>query len=152
MIGVKAWVDWAIWLLWRYNEGIVDLPSGLLWRRLRVCPVFYPLLGFFCIWAISGDMPFVFSMEEIILSSQPWFLVFVLALLLIVFFAFVLLLRCFVLFCLGHLLPLLATPLLLYVENLLIRRLLRLWLALPSVAPLSVPAISLVLLVLILFF
>ena len=86
MIGVKAWVDWAIWMLRRYNEGMVDLPSGLLWRRLRVCPVFYPLLGFFCIWAISGDMPFVFSMEETILPLLPWFLVFILALLLIVFF------------------------------------------------------------------
>ena len=91
-------------------------------------------------------------MEEIILSSQPWFLVFVLALLLIVFFAFILLLQCFVLFYLRHLLPLLAMPLLLYVENVLVRCLLRLWLALASIAPLSVPVVSLVLLVLILFF
>ena len=97
-------------------------------------------------------MPFVFFMEETILSSLPWFLVFVPALLLIVFFTFILLLRCFVLFCLRHLLPLLAIPLLLYVENLLVMHLLRLWLALASVAPLSFPAVSLVLLVLILFF
>ena len=94
---------------------MVDLTGGLLWRRLRVCPVFYPLLGFFSIWAISGDVPFVFSMEEIILPSLPWLLVFVLAFLLIVFFAFILLLGCFALFYLQHLLPLLATPLLLYV-------------------------------------
>ena len=86
LIGVKAWVDWAIWLLWRYIEGMVDLPGGLLWRRLRVCPVFYSLLGLFRIWAISGDVPFVFSMEETILPLLPWFLVFILALLLIVFF------------------------------------------------------------------
>ena len=91
-------------------------------------------------------------MEETILPSLPWFLVFVLALLLIVFFTFVLLLRCFVLFYLGHLLPLLATPLLLYVENLLIRRLLRLWLALAFVALLNIPVTCLVLLVLILLF
>ena len=65
---------------------MVDLPSRLLWQRLRVCPIFYPLLGFFCIWAISGDVPFVFSMEKTILPSLPWLLVFVLALLLIVFF------------------------------------------------------------------
>ena len=91
-------------------------------------------------------------MEETVLPSLSWFLVFVPAFLLIVFFAFILLLGCFVFFCLRHLLPLLATPLLLYVENLLIRRLLRLWLALAFVAPLSVPTVSLVLLVLILFF
>ena len=115
-------------------------------------PCFYSLLCFFRIWAISSDVPFGFSMEETILPSLPWFLVFVSALLLIVFFAFVLLLWCIILFCLRHLLSLLATPLLLYVENLLIRRLLRLWLALAFVAPLSIPVISLVLLVLILFF
>ena len=49
-------------------------------------PFFYPLLGFIRIWAISGDVPFVFSMEETILPSLPWFLVFVLGFLLIVFF------------------------------------------------------------------
>ena len=92
LIRVKDWVDWAIWLLRRYNKGVVDFLGGLLGRRLKICPIFYYLLGFFRIWAISGDMPFVFFMEETILSSLPWFLVFVPALLLIVFFAFVLLL------------------------------------------------------------
>ena len=53
-------------------------------------------------------MPFVFFMEETILPSLSLFLVFVLGLLLIVFFAFILLLRCFILLCLGHLLPSLA--------------------------------------------
>ena len=91
MIGVKAWVDWAIWLLQRYSEGMVDLPGRLLWQRLRVCPIFYRLLGFFRIWAISGDVSFVFSMEETILPSLSLFLIFVLALLLIVFFGFILL-------------------------------------------------------------
>ena len=131
---------------------MAHLSCRLLWRRWRICSAFDPFLGLLGIWAIPGDVPFVFSIEETILPSLPWFLVFVLAFLLIVFLAFVLLLRCFALFCLRHLLPLLATPLLLYVENLLIRRLLRLWLALAFVAPLSVPTVSLVLLVLILFF
>jgi len=93
---VKAWVHWAIWLLRRHNEGVIDLPGGLLWRRLRICLVFYSLLGFLRIWAISGDVPFVFSMKKAMLPSLSWFLVFVLALPLIVFLAFVLLLRCFV--------------------------------------------------------
>jgi len=60
--------------------------------KVEGLPCFYPLLGFFRIWAISGDMPFVFSMEETILPSLSLFLIFVLALLLIVFFAFILLL------------------------------------------------------------
>ena len=91
LIGVKTWVDWAIWLLRRYNKGVVDLPGGLLWRRLTIFPIFYSLLGFFCIWAISGDVPFVFTMKETILHPLSWFLVFVLVLPLIVFLAFVLL-------------------------------------------------------------
>ena len=92
LIGVKTWVDWAIWLLRRHNEGVVDLPSGLLWHRLEFCPAFYPLLSFLRIWAISGDVPFVFSMKETILPPLLWFLVFVPVLPLIVFLAFVLLL------------------------------------------------------------
>jgi len=68
-----------------------------------------------------------------------------------IFFAFVLLLQCFVLFCLGHLLPLLTVPLVLYIKN-LIWRLLRLWLALASVAPLGIPTAFLELLALVLFF
>jgi hypothetical protein len=59
-------------------------------------------------------------MKETILPSLSWFLVFVLVLLLIVFVAFILLLWCFAWGCLRHLLPLLAIPLLLNVENLLI--------------------------------
>jgi hypothetical protein len=79
-------------------------------------------------------------------------LVFVLVLSLIVFLAFVLLVRTLVLFCFWHLLPLLAASLLFYVENLLIRGLPRLRLALASVAPLNIPATCLVLLVLIWLF
>jgi len=63
-------------------------------------------------------------MKETILPPLSWFLVSVLVLPLIVFFAFVLLLWWFVWGYLRHLLPLLAIPLLLYVENLLIYRLL----------------------------
>jgi hypothetical protein len=44
---------------------------------------FYSLLSFLYIWAISGDVPFVFSMKEIVLPSWlvvgsvifvPWFI------------------------------------------------------------------------------
>ena len=99
---------------------MVDFPGGLLWRRLRVFSAFYPFLSFLRIWAISGDVPFVFSMKETILPLLSWFLVSVPVLPLIVFLAFVLLLWSFILGCLRRLLHLLAIPLLLYVENLLI--------------------------------
>ena len=91
-------------------------------------------------------------MKETILPPLLWFLVFVPVLPLIVFLAFVLLVQWFVLLYLRCLLPLLAAPLLFYVKNLLIRGLLRLQLALASVALLNVPTTCLVLLVLILFF
>jgi hypothetical protein len=120
LIGVKTWVDWAIWLLQRCSEGVVDLPGGLLWQRLRVCPIFYHLLSFLRIWAISSDVPFVLFIKEIILPSLSWFLVFVPVLPLIVFLAFVLLLWCFVWGCLRYPLSLLVVPLLLYIKNLLI--------------------------------
>ena len=58
LTGVKAWVDWAVWLLRWYSDGVVDFSCGLLWWRLRVCPILYPLLSFICIWAISADVPF----------------------------------------------------------------------------------------------
>ena len=67
LTGVKAWVDWAIWLPRGCNEGMVDFSCGLLWRRLRVCPILYPLLSFFRVWAISGDVSFVLSMKETVL-------------------------------------------------------------------------------------
>jgi hypothetical protein len=69
LIGVKAWVDSVVWLLLGCSEGVVDFSCGLLWRRLRICPIIYPFLGLLRIWAISGDMSFVFSMKEIILPS-----------------------------------------------------------------------------------
>jgi hypothetical protein len=65
-------------------------------------------------------MPFVFSAKETILPSLSWFLVFVPVLPLIVFLSFVLLLRYFAWGCLWHVLPLLAIPMLLDVENLLV--------------------------------
>jgi hypothetical protein len=71
---------------------------------------------------------------------------------LIIFLAFVLLVQWLVLFWLRHLLPLLAASLLFYVKDLLVRGLLRLRLALASVAPLKIPATCLVLLVVILLF
>jgi hypothetical protein len=91
-------------------------------------------------------------MKETILPPLSWFLVFVLVLSLIEFLAFVLLVRWLVLFCLRHLLPLLAASLLFYVKNLLIRGLLRLRFALAYVAPLNISATCLVQLVLILLF
>jgi hypothetical protein len=91
-------------------------------------------------------------MKETILPPLSWFLVFVTVLPLIVFLAFELFVRWLVLFCLKHLLPLLAAALLFYVKNLLIRGLLRLRLGLASVAPLNISATCLVLLVLILLF
>ena len=56
--------------------------------EVKDLPYFYPLLSFLRIWAISCDVPFVFSMKETILSPLLWFLVFVLVLPLIVFLAF----------------------------------------------------------------
>jgi hypothetical protein len=91
-------------------------------------------------------------MKETILPSLSWFLVLVLVLPLIVFLAFVLLLRCFVWGCLPHQLALLVVPLLLYIKILLIWHMQRLRLALAFVAPLSIPAAPLALLVLILLF
>jgi len=69
LIGVKVWADWAVWLLRGCSEGMVDFFCGLLWWRLRVCPVLYPLLSFLHVWAISGDVLFVFFMKEAILTS-----------------------------------------------------------------------------------
>ena len=77
LIGVEAWIDWAVWLLRGCDEGMVDFSCGLLWQRLSVCPVLYPLLSFPRVWAISGDVPFVLSMEKTILPSLSWFLVLV---------------------------------------------------------------------------
>ena len=77
LIGVKAWVDWVVWLLRGCIEGVVNFSSGLLGWRLRVCPILYPLLSFLHIWAISGDVLFVLFMKETILPSLSWFLVFV---------------------------------------------------------------------------
>jgi hypothetical protein len=120
LIGVKAWVYWAAWLLRGCGEGMIYLSYGLLWWGLRVCSILYPLLSFLCVWAIPGDVPFVLSIKETILPSL--FLVLVLDpfLPLTISLAFVLLLRCIVWACLWHLLPLLATPLLLYIEDLMI--------------------------------
>jgi len=64
---VKAWVDCVIWLFRGCSEGMVDFFGGLLLRRLRVCPILYPLLSFFRVWAISGDVSFVLSMKETVL-------------------------------------------------------------------------------------
>ena len=69
MTGVKVWVDWAVWLLRGCGKCMVDFSYGLLWQRLRVCPVLYPLLSFLHVWAISGDVLFVFFMKEAILTS-----------------------------------------------------------------------------------
>jgi hypothetical protein len=105
---------------------VVHFPSGLLRWRLRLFSTFYPLLRFLRIWAISGDVPFVFSMKETVLPPLSCFLVFAPVLPLIVFLAFVLLVRRLILLCLQHLLPLLAASFLFYVEILSIRGLLRL--------------------------
>ena len=66
---VKAWVDWVIWLFRGCSEGMVDFSGRLLLRRLRVCPIIYPLLSFFRVWAIFGDVSFVLSMKETVLPS-----------------------------------------------------------------------------------
>jgi hypothetical protein len=46
------------------GEGVVYLSCSLLWRRLLVSSILYPLLGFFGIWAIPGDVPFVLSVKN----------------------------------------------------------------------------------------
>jgi hypothetical protein len=52
---------------------VVYLPWCLLMRRLGVCSTFDPLLRLFSVWAIPGDMPLLFSVEEIVLLTLPLF-------------------------------------------------------------------------------
>ena len=139
-------------LLRRCNEGMVYLSCRLLWRRLRVCSVFYPFLGLLSIWTIPGDVPLVLFMKETVLPSLLLILVSIPVLALAIFLAFELFLRCVVWICLQRLLPLLAASPLFYIKDLLALPLLWLWLALASIASLGIPAISLELLALVLFF
>ena len=72
---------------------MVHLSCGLLWRRWQICSAFDPFLGLLGIWAIPGDVPFVFSMEETILASLPLVLVSILVPALAIFLALRLFLR-----------------------------------------------------------
>ena len=51
------------------SEGMAYFPCGFLWWRLWIYSGFDPFFSLFGIWAIPGDVPFVFSMKEAILSS-----------------------------------------------------------------------------------
>ena len=75
-----------MWLLRGCSEGMVDFSCGLLWWRLWVCSIFYPLLSFLRVWAISSDVPFVFSMKETVMPLWlvvgvvifvPWYILIV---------------------------------------------------------------------------
>ena len=131
---------------------MVHLSCGLLWRRWWICSAFDPFLGLLSIWAVPGDVPFVFSMEETILPSLPLVLVSIPVPALAISLAFGLFLRHAVWACVHWLLPLLAVSLLFYVEDLLALPLLWLRLALASVALLGISAAALELLALVLFF
>ena len=131
---------------------MVHLSHELLWQRWWICFAFDPLLGLLGVWAVLGCVPFVFSMKETILSSLPLVLVFVLVPTLAISLAFGLFMGQVVWACLCQLLPLLSISSLFYVEDLMVLRLLWLWLTLASVALLGASAIALELLALVLFF
>ena len=97
-------------------------------------------------------MPFVFSMKETILPSLSLVLVSVPVPTLAISLAFGLFLGRVVWDCLCWLLPLLAISSVFYVEDLLVLRLLWLWLTLASVTLLGISAVGLELLALVLFF
>lgn len=130
---------------------MVYLPWCLLRQRLRVCSAFDPLLRFFSVWAIPGDMTLVFSMEEAVLLTLPLFLVFVPISALVVSFYLVGPLGCVLCSCLRTCLPLLTIARLLNVENLLTLALLLLMLALACIVSLSIPVVSLLLVLILLF-
>ena len=117
-----------------------------------MCSTFDHFLGLLGIWAIPGDVPFVFSMEETILPSLPLLLVSILVPTLVISLAYGLFLRHTVWVCLRRLLPLLAISMMFYVEDLLALPLLWLRLALASVARMDISAATLELLALVLFF
>ena len=102
--------------------------------------------------AVPNYVPFVFPMKETILPSLPLILVSVPIPTLATSLAFELSQGCVVLACLRWLLPLLATALLFYIENLLVLGLLCLRLALVFVAILGVSVVALELFALVLFF
>jgi len=96
-------------------------------------------------------VPFVFSVEEIILPSLPLVLVSILVPALAISLAFRLFLRHVVWACLRRLLPQLVVSLLFYVEDLLALRLLWQRMILASVALLGVFVVALEQLALVLF-
>ena len=131
---------------------MVYLSCRLLWWSLWICSAFDPFLGLLGIWAIPSDVPFVFSMEKIILPSLLLVLVSIPVPTLAISLAFGLFLRRAVRACLHRLLPLLVVSLLFYVEDLLALPSLWLQLALASIALLGISVAALELLALVLFF
>ena len=131
---------------------MVHLSHELLWRRWWICSTFDPFLGLLGVWAVLGCVPFVFSMKETILPSLSLVLVSVPVPTLAISFAFRLFLGRVVWDYLCRLLPLLAISSVFYVEDLMVLRLLWLWLTLASVALLGISAVALELLALVLFF
>ena len=131
---------------------MAHLSHELLWQRWWICSTFDPFLGLLGVWAVPSYVPFVFSMKEIILPSLPLILVFVPIPTLAISLAFGLSQGHVVLAYLCWLLPLLVASLLFYIENLLVLRLLCLWLASVSIALLGVSIVALELLALVLFF
>ena len=89
-------------------------------RQLWVLLVLYPLLCFLGLRAISGDMSFVFSMEEIVLPSRLLVLVSVPVSALIVSSVVLLVLWPVAMASLQRLLGMLVVALIAYIEDLLV--------------------------------
>jgi hypothetical protein len=116
-----------------------------------VCSAFDPLLCFFSFWAIPGDMPLIFSIEEAVLLTLPLFLVFIQVSTLAISFCLVGPLGFVLCSCLRRCLPLLTIARLLNVETLLALALLLLMLAFACIVSLSIPVVSLLLFLILLF-
>jgi hypothetical protein len=134
-----------------WGKGVIYLSSLLGRRRLRVSSAFDPFLHFLGIWAISGDMPFLFAMKEAILLALPLPWIFVPISPLAVSFPLIGCLCHILCSYLQHFLPLLVITLLLVVEDLLALVLLLLLLTLVSITPLGIPVACLLLVLIMLF-
>jgi hypothetical protein len=120
-------------------------------RRLGVYSAFDSLVRLFSIWTIPGDVPLIFSVEKIVLLALPLFLVFAPISALAIFLCLVGPSGYVLCSCLRRFLPLLAIARLLNIENLLALALLLLLLALACITSLSIPVVSVLLFLVLLF-
>jgi hypothetical protein len=67
---VIIWVGWVVLVVCGYGEGVVYVPCWELRRKLCRSGL-DSFLGFLYVWAIFGDMPFFFPMEETVLLPLP---------------------------------------------------------------------------------